>query len=61
MKKSKCANKAKFLTRAELINSSRSSHIRNKLPKKHEGMFDNFPSFKQGFGEFIDFSKINKF
>jgi len=60
MKKSKCANKTKLLTRAELINHSRSSHVRDKLPEKHKGMFDNFPCFKQGLGEFIDFSKFGK-
>jgi hypothetical protein len=60
MKKSKCANKTNFLTRAELINNSRSSQVCDKLPEKYESMFDKSPRFKHGFGEFIDVSKFGK-
>lgn len=60
MKKSKHSNKTGFLTRAELINSSRSCRVLDKLPETYEGMFDNLTSFKQGTREFIDLSKVNK-
>jgi hypothetical protein len=61
MKKQKKLIKTAFLTRAELINGSRSSCTREKLPETYEGMFDNISCFKQGTREFIDLSKIDKF
>lgn len=46
-----------LLTRAELINGSRSSVSRDKLPKPSEGMFDSLRGFKQGTRDFIDLSQ----
>lgn len=60
MKKQTYSNKKVFLTRAELINRSRTSNARDKLPKPYDGMFDNLSDFKQGTREFIDLSKADK-
>jgi len=60
MKKPQDTKQTRFLTRTELINSSRSSNARDKLPNICEGMFDILPNFKQGTREFVNLSKTDK-
>ncbi len=60
MKKDKVKNKNSLQTRAELINRSRVSVVRDKLPKPSEGMFDGLRSFKQGTRDYIDLSQSSE-
>ncbi len=49
-----------FLTRAELINSSRLKPDGDCLPKQCKEMFDDFGAFKQGSRAFIDLTQQKK-
>lgn len=58
MNNKKSNKNSRLLTRAELINRSRSSVALDKLPEPTENMFDGLRDFKQGSNGFVDLSLI---
>jgi hypothetical protein len=60
MMKKKCGKSSQFLTRARLVNDTRKSLSRDKLPEPTEDMFDCLLGFKPGARDFIDLSKTVK-
>jgi len=60
MKNKKNNSHSKMKTRAELINSSRNSAVRDYLPPPSDDMFDILKDFKSGVGQFINISQVNK-
>jgi hypothetical protein len=55
--KKKLDNNIKLQTRAELINSSRTSGALDRLPSYNENMFDVLSDFKPGTRKFIKFNQ----
>lgn len=50
----------KMKSRAELINASRVSAVRDYLPPSFDDMFAILKGFKPGVGEFVDITQVNK-
>jgi hypothetical protein len=50
----------KMKSRAELINASRTSSVRDYLPPSSDEMFAMLKGFKPGVAEFVDITQVNK-
>ncbi|GEK12025.1 hypothetical protein [Aliivibrio fischeri] len=58
MMKKQSGKNNQFLTRAKLVNDTRKSFSRDKLPEPTEDMFDCLLGFKPGTRDFINLSKL---